>query len=116
MSRIVSHHAFVGQKAETCESKVIRRFAKGQECTLRIPGICNRNPETTVHCHIRLPGFAGIGSKPDDWLGYHGCSNCHAFEEAGNAGWDDVLLALANTQRRLFDAGLLSWKGKTDGV
>ncbi|MBC7213069.1 MAG: DUF1364 family protein, partial [Pseudomonas sp.] len=28
-------------------SKKVRESARGQDCTVRIPGICNFNPETT---------------------------------------------------------------------
>ncbi|BBI46989.1 hypothetical protein KPSA1B_105772 [Pseudomonas syringae pv. actinidiae] len=35
-------------------SKKLRASAKGQDCTVRIPAICNYNPETTVLAH--LPG------------------------------------------------------------
>lgn len=43
---------------------------------MRLPGICNFNPETTVLAHIRL-GFGAIGKKPPDWCGVHACSACH---------------------------------------
>ena len=33
-------------------SKKIRNSARGQDCTLRIPGVCNFNPETTVLAHV----------------------------------------------------------------
>ena len=41
---------------------------------VRIPGVCNRDPETTVLAHI--PG-AGMGRKADDILGAWCCSSCH---------------------------------------
>ena len=33
-------------------SKKIRNSARGQDCALRIPGVCNFNPETTVLAHV----------------------------------------------------------------
>ena len=55
---------------------ILRESAKGQPCLIRIPGICNHNPETTVLCHFRLN--TGTGQKPDDLQGAFGCSDCHA--------------------------------------
>lgn len=55
----------------------LRKLAKGQECQIRIPGICNSNPETVVLCHYRLIGMSGMGIKSPDWLGAWGCSDCH---------------------------------------
>jgi hypothetical protein len=90
------------QKAPPFRSQKLKDFARGQDCTLLLPGICSRDAEKTVLCHIRLPGQSGTGQKPPDYLGIHACAECHRVEEAGEAGWDDVLLALAVTQARVF--------------
>ena len=55
----------------------LRKFAQGKPCQLRIPGVCNFNPETTVLAHIRRGGVGGIGMKPPDICGVHACSACH---------------------------------------
>jgi hypothetical protein len=52
----------------------LRKSAKGRECQIRIPGVCNGNPETTVLCH--LPG-GGMGAKVPDIHAAFGCSACH---------------------------------------
>jgi hypothetical protein len=54
-----------------------RKAAKGQQCMVRIPGVCNGNPETTVLAHYRLAGYCGAGTKPDDLMGAYACSACH---------------------------------------
>lgn len=54
----------------------LRKYARGQNCQIRLPFICNRDPATTVLAHYRLPG-AGMGMKPHDLLGAHSCSACH---------------------------------------
>ena len=91
-------------KATPWVSSPIRRFARGQACTLRMPW-CNNDHETTVLCHIRVAGFNGWGMKPLDIFGYHGCSECHRREsEAGN---DDIQRAMMETQTRLYEAGLI---------
>ena len=44
---------------------------------MRMPGICNGNPETVVFAHYRLAGSCGTGIKPSDLLGAYACSACH---------------------------------------
>ena len=55
----------------------LRKAARGRECTVRIPGHCNSNPETSVLAHYRLAGTCGTGCKPDDTQGAIACSACH---------------------------------------
>ena len=55
----------------------IRDLANGKPCQVRIPGICNGNPETTVLAHYRLAGLCGVGMKPSDLVGAWACSSCH---------------------------------------
>lgn len=56
----------------------ITESARGEECTIRLVGICNRNPETTVWCHANGSAAGkGIGMKSHDLLGAYGCSSCH---------------------------------------
>ena len=52
----------------------LRQQARGRACEIRIPGVCNSNPDTVVLCH--LPG-AGVGRKQPDLLAALGCSACH---------------------------------------
>ena len=55
----------------------LRSLARGRECQVRIPGICNRDPATTVLAHIRMAGITGVGMKAPDFFGAHCCSACH---------------------------------------
>jgi hypothetical protein len=55
----------------------LRDAARGQQCMVRVPGICNFNPETTVLAHYRISGTCGIGMKPIDLIGSWACSDCH---------------------------------------
>ena len=55
----------------------LRKHAAGQECQIRIPFICNRDPATTVLAHIRLAGVTGTALKAPDLLGAWACSACH---------------------------------------
>ncbi|WP_261095129.1 DUF1364 domain-containing protein [Serratia quinivorans] len=64
------------QKSPAFRSKALRDSARGQSCTLQIPGICNGNPETTVLCHLPSQTH-GMGYKGDDFWAVFGCSDCH---------------------------------------
>ncbi|MEL5564478.1 DUF1364 domain-containing protein [Serratia ureilytica] len=55
----------------------LRKEARGRDCQIRIPGICNFNPETTVLAHYRLAGTCGTAIKPDDTQAAWACSACH---------------------------------------
>lgn len=52
----------------------LRKSARGQSCFVRLPGVCNYNPETTVLAHL---GGAGIGRKHHDLFGAFACCDCH---------------------------------------
>ena len=56
----------------------ITQSAKGEECQVRLPGVCNFNPQTTVWAHANgLAAGKGIGKKSPDALGTYACSACH---------------------------------------
>lgn len=56
----------------------IRKAARGEDCTIRIPGVCNFDSETTVLCHSnRLADGKGMGLKAPDTAAAFGCSSCH---------------------------------------
>lgn len=94
-------------------SKAVRSSAWGESCTLRIPGACNHNPETTVLAHLPC-GMGGMGMKGPDLIAVHSCSGCHdALDGRANIeieGWD-VVRALAETQMRLVARGIIKIKG-----
>lgn len=55
----------------------LRKAARGRPCMVRLPGICNHDPDTTVLAHVRLIGVSGMGTKAHDALGTWACSDCH---------------------------------------
>lgn len=55
----------------------IRDSARGKDCQLRLPGVCNFSRETVVAAHLRIAGTCGIGMKPSDLLTVRACSACH---------------------------------------
>lgn len=90
-------------------SKKILRSANGAPCALRLPGICNNNPETTVWAHLN--GFGkGMGMKTHDILGFPACSACHAEYDTGknrSQYTGDALRALCETLVGLVLSGLV---------
>lgn len=60
----------------------LRAEAKDRECAIRLVGICNFNPETTVLAHLRLIGISGFGIKAPDELGAFSCSACHTYVDS----------------------------------
>ena len=52
----------------------LRESAKGQPCMVRIPGVCNGNPETTVLAHLN---GGGMGMKNPDFFASFSLSLIH---------------------------------------
>ena len=95
----------------------LRDEARGRGCQIRIPSVCNGNPETTVLCHIHKPSISGgMGLKGKDTLAAWGCSECHDAVDGRNK-WrnifsdDDLKLwhyeGVFRTQKILIDEGKL---------
>jgi hypothetical protein len=57
----------------------LRKEARGRECQIRIPGVCNGNSETVVLCHLNNKRLFGVGTgqKVPDMFGAWGCNSCH---------------------------------------
>ena len=56
----------------------LTKAARGRDCQIRVPGVCNGNPETTVLAHYRLAGTrSGMSIKPHDLQAAWACSACH---------------------------------------
>ena len=87
----------------------LRAAAKGKPCMIRLEGICNGNPETTVLCHFRLVGVSGMGMKSPDLIGAWGCDACHRFCDSNKD--DHTQLAFARgvfrTQVWLLNDGMI---------
>lgn len=94
-------------------STKLRESARGQDCTLRIPGVCNFNPETTVLAHLPC-GQKGVGMKSPDVMAVFACSCCHTFIDShrfGELTARHVLQALAETMMVWVQKGLIVIKG-----
>ena len=89
----------------------IRKSAKGQDCQVRVPRVCNHNPETVVLAHL---GGAGMGRKQHDIHGAYCCSACHdAIDGRRRTPFHRASLKLMHlegmvrTQRLLLEQGLI---------
>ena len=93
----------------------IREYAKGQQCQVRLEGVCNFNPETVVLAHIN---GAGMGIKALDFHGAYCCSACHVVVDGAKSSHsrESVLIAfyegVIRTQSLLYFGGLLIIQGE----
>lgn len=94
---------------------LVTKFAKGQQCQIRIPGHCTHNPEETVFCHMN---GGGMGMKHDDLFGAFGCSRCHNIVDGRYESHIDEGIVkkyfyegILRTQQILLNSGLLVLKG-----
>ena len=63
------------------KSNKLRQSAKGQDCLVRIPGICNHDSETVVLAHVG--SNSGTGMKCSDIEAAYCCSSCHTIIDGG---------------------------------
>lgn len=97
----------------------IRTSARGEQCLVRLPLICNHNPETTVLAHGNGSAYdKGMWMKARDYQAAYACSACHDVYDGRvpiprDSGLTrvDVELAFAEgvlrTQRKLEEKRLL---------
>ena len=64
-------------KTQPVRSRRLREAARGQSCTVRLPGVCNGNPDTVVLAHAPAGG-RGIARKADDSHAAFACDACHS--------------------------------------
>lgn len=98
-------------------SKKYLAGSRGQECTLRIPGVCTGDTSTVVPAHIR-DGNKGTGNKASDISVANACHACHmVFDGQAKMPGGEVisydvwsfyaLRGLQETLEQRFEAGLL---------
>ncbi len=91
------------------------KSAKWHECTVRISGVCNGDPEKVVLAHLN---GAGGGMRHSDIHGAYACSDCHTWLDGGYTtdkrhvtGRDERdlwhLQAVIRTQRIMIRDGVL---------
>lgn len=68
----------------------ITKFARGRQCTCRIPGVCNHDPATSVWAHLASVRWgSGTAQKVKDACGLIACSACHDVIDGrvSDSGW-----------------------------
>ncbi len=91
----------------------IRESAEGEDCQIRMPGVCSFNPATTVLCHL---GGAGWALKSDDIHSAYGCYECRQIIDGAKSEFsqDEIKLmfydGMVRTQLILIEKGLISTK------
>lgn len=105
------------QKNNPIRSRRIREAARGQPCTIRLPGVCNYNDETTVFCHFSYAS-SGMGMKPSDLSGAFGCAKCHDAVDGRVSSflYDEAVewckaRGMAETWGRLVELGIVTIRG-----
>ncbi len=98
-------------------SEKLRKSARGEACTLQIPGVCNCDWSTTVLAHLPSE-VAGRSTKSDDWHSCYACMACHShFDLHRMSKADETWYAyrgLQRTLRRMFETGLLVIAGTAE--
>jgi hypothetical protein len=70
--------ARVPAKIERKANQKIRDSARGEECTVRLPGVCTHETETVIWSHYPLNDAGkGMGTKSLDLAGCYLCAACH---------------------------------------
>lgn len=85
----------------------LRDHANGENCEVRIPGVCNRRQDTTVLAHLRMAGITGMSQKSFDWFGAHCCSACHDVVDGRVQLDDDHKELLPQSVREMFLDGII---------
>ncbi len=93
----------------------LTQSARDEHCTIRVPGVCNHNPETTVLAHLSGIRYRhGVGRKVADIFGAFACSACHDCVDGrvrSRYTKDQLRLmhleGVIETQMLLMDKGLL---------
>lgn len=71
-------------------SKRLLNAAHGQQCMVKIPNVCNGNPDTTVAAHSnQLTHGKGMGIKAHDCFIAWACSDCHREIDQGKMNKED---------------------------
>jgi len=78
---------------------------------IRLIGVCNFDPATTVLAHYRMVDVSGMSTKSPDVIGAWACSACHAKVDSDKSAdvQIDFLRGILRTQVALTKEGVLKW-------
>lgn len=85
----------------------LRDLARDKPCQVRVPGICNGDPATTVLAHFRMIGISGMGIKSPDLIAAWACSGCHNYIDSHKDADTQLVFAkgVFRTQAQLIKEG-----------
>lgn len=69
-----------GLKSRTKRPSKMRASAAGEQCLVRVPGVCCGDTSTVVLAHLN---GGGVGAKHSDVHGAYACRTCHEFIDGG---------------------------------
>lgn len=103
------------QYQDQAMGQLIRRAARGQNCSLRLPG-CRNDTSTVVFAHApSIDNGMGLKQAKDFW-GAFACSHCHDVVDGRVTTSDQRILILERwmagvyeTQKKLIEAGLIRY-------
>lgn len=88
-------------KSTNNRNPALLELARGKECLLRVPGVCNNDTTTTVAAHSNeLSKGKGRGRKADDNWSVQSCAKCHFWLDFGSATKQDKQEAFAAAHQR----------------
>ena len=91
----------------------LRKAAKGRECQVRLPGICNGDPATTVLAHYRLAGGSGMGMKRPELIAKFSCTQCpDAIDRRAHTDLERDYVRLAHAEGVFRTQAILIAEGK----
>jgi hypothetical protein len=100
---------------EARTKQAIRDSANGEECHMRLEGVCNGRTDTTVWSHWPgLDGDRGMGMKALDLCGCYTCHACHDAVDGrtyNTPGHDRTAIVLAWMHGHLRSLVTLARKG-----
>ena len=69
--------------------KSMLEACRGEQCYLRVAGVCGNYGRETVPCHSNQARHGkGMGIKADDTYTVPGCAACHSFIDVSKSGKD----------------------------
>lgn len=94
-------------KSEAYRDAALLEMVRGRPCLMRVPGVCNGDPETTVAAHSNWPDHSkAMGRKAGDCYIAASCYACHTWLDAGKApGRDKRFYFMAAHARQI-----LAWR------
>ena len=97
----------------------LREYARGQDCLVRVPGVCCNDRDTTVLAHINERSLvrAGMGQKVPDMFGAISCHACHELidgrAQSQEYSREELLImhyqGMVRTQYKLLQEGMITF-------